>query len=178
MSDGYVTLAESERLTLREITPGDFMFLLGMFNNPEVMKFYGGLRDEAKTRAWIEFNLNNYKRFGFSKWIVTRKADDKPIGHCGFQSTLIDGAEEMELGFSLDQPYWHQGYATEAAKAALSLGFDTLGFRRIISAINPKNQPSIAVALRTGMQKQKSGTARVNEIVWDADIYVIEKPAS
>jgi ribosomal-protein-alanine N-acetyltransferase len=173
-----VIVAESKRLALRELIPDDFLFLHRMFNDSEVMKFYNGLRNEQQTRSWMEFNLNNYKKFGFGKWVMVRKKDNEPIGHCGFQPTVIDGVEEMEIGYFLDRAHWKQGFATEGATAALTVGFEKLQCSRIVSAIDPRNEPSIALALRLGMKKEKFSTARIGEIIWEADVYVIEKPKS
>lgn len=171
----HEVIAESSRLALRKMTVDDFTLLLRMFNNPEVMKFYEGLRNEVQTRSWLEFNLDTYKKGGLGKWIIFRKTDRTPIGHCGFMPTLIDNVEEIELGYFLDEPFWHQGYATEAATTALNLGFEKFGYRRIVSAINPKNEPSVAVALRLGMKKEKTGIAKVGDTVWNADVYAIER---
>lgn len=85
----------------------------------------------------------------------------------------VDGTEEIELGYFLAREYWGQGYATEAARCALKIGLDKFGYKRIISAINPANIPSIGVALRLGMIKEKTGSARVGENKWHCEVYSI-----
>lgn len=46
--------------------------------------------------------------------------------------------------------HWGQGYATEAARAALNHGIATLGIKRIVSLIRPENVASIRVAEKIG----------------------------
>ena len=57
---------------------------------------------------------------------------------------------EPEVAYSLDQPFWHRGYATEAARAARDWLFDKCPVARAASFIRPQNVPSIRVAERLG----------------------------
>lgn len=166
-------VAETERLRLRDVEITDFDFLFGLFRHPEVMKHYGCLRDEAQTREWIRFSRANLEKYGHGKWIILRREGGIPIGHCGLVSTEVDGVSEVELGYFLGRAYWGMGYATEAAKAAIRLGFETFGYDRIISAIVPANGPSIHVARRLGMAREERGQAVAGRVTWDAEIYSI-----
>jgi RimJ/RimL family protein N-acetyltransferase len=47
-----------------------------------------------------------------------------------------------------------QGYATEAARAVLRLGFDGLGLHRITARIDERNEPSARLARRLGMRQE------------------------
>ena len=67
----------------------------------------------------------------------------------------VDGKDEIEIGYGLIRKYWHQGFATEAAIACKSYGFNELKFNRLISLIRPENKPSIHVATRNGMTLEK-----------------------
>jgi RimJ/RimL family protein N-acetyltransferase len=59
----------------------------------------------------------------------------------------------VEVGWRLARDAWGQGYATEAARAALSYGFDVLGLDAIVSFTATTNAPSIAVMQRLGMTR-------------------------
>jgi RimJ/RimL family protein N-acetyltransferase len=72
-------------------------------------------------------------------------------GFCGVGCTF---APEIELGWTLRRRLWGQGLATEAALAALDYCFETIGFERIISAVDAENVKSAAVAERIGMTVQ------------------------
>ena len=64
---------ETERLLLREFTHNDFPALFEIFSDPETMRHYPRPFDERRTKAWIEWNLQNYKEYGFGLWAVVLK---------------------------------------------------------------------------------------------------------
>ena len=51
--------------------------------------------------------------------------------------------------------HWHNGYATEAARACIRYGFDKLHAKQVICMIRPENRPSRRVAERNGMAAGK-----------------------
>ena len=56
---------ETERLMLRELTREDFEALYEILSDPETMVYYPKPFDKEKVKDWIEWNLENYKTFGF-----------------------------------------------------------------------------------------------------------------
>ncbi len=50
---------------------------------------------------------------------------------------------------------WGRGYATEIAGALKEYAFSTLGLKRLISLIEPANQRSERVAIKTGMRLER-----------------------
>ena len=63
-------LIETKRLFLREYTRDDFDALFEIVSDPETMAHYPAPFDEARTRRWIEWNLENYAQYGFGLWAV------------------------------------------------------------------------------------------------------------
>ncbi|MDP9116723.1 MAG: GNAT family N-acetyltransferase [Actinomycetota bacterium] len=59
-----------------------------------------------------------------------------------------------ELGYMINPDFGGRGYATEAAAAMLSLGFDGLGLHRITARIDARNDSSIRLAARLGMRRE------------------------
>jgi RimJ/RimL family protein N-acetyltransferase len=57
---------------------------------------------------------------------------------------------EPEIAYSLDQPFWRQGFATEAATAARDWFFEHFPLARVASFIRPDNHASKRVAERLG----------------------------
>ena len=51
-----------------------------------------------------------------------------------------------EVGWSIRREYWRQGYALEAASAAIDWAFDNLNWSEIIHCIAPENLGSQSVA--------------------------------
>ena len=60
----------------------------------------------------------------------------------------------VEIGWRLAPAHWGQGYATEAARAALAFGFKTAGLEEIVSFTVPANLPSRSVMERLGMTRR------------------------
>ncbi len=55
------------------------------------------------------------------------------------------------MDWRLGVEFWGNGYATEAARAALQYGFGELALDEIVSFTSISNQPSRAVMQRLGM---------------------------
>jgi RimJ/RimL family protein N-acetyltransferase len=83
-------------------------------------------------------------------WAVEQRESGAFVGVVGFAAP--EGWPGFELAGKLARPWWGQGYATEAARAALAHAFTTLGQERVIGLIHPENRPSIRVAERIGLR--------------------------
>lgn len=59
-----------------------------------------------------------------------------------------------EVGYVLHPGFSGHGYATEAARAMVGLGFDALGLHRITAWIDERNESSIGAAYRLGMRQE------------------------
>ena len=57
----------------------------------------------------------------------------------------------VEIGWRLAAAHWGNGYAAEAARAALACAFDTLHLPEVVSFTAEDNQPSRRVMERIGM---------------------------
>ena len=71
---------ETERLLLREYTIEDYDSLYEIMSDAETMQHYPAPFDEARTRRWIEWNLENYAQYGFGLWAVVLKETGEFIG--------------------------------------------------------------------------------------------------
>jgi RimJ/RimL family protein N-acetyltransferase len=59
-----------------------------------------------------------------------------------------------QIGYAINPAFAGQGFATEAARAALGLGFDELGLHRITAGIDERNESSVRLARRFGMRQE------------------------
>ena len=157
---GTMTKLETARLSLRELRQSDFAELYAMFNDPRVMRYYPSMRDEAGTQAWLDRMLTGYSAEGYGLWAVELKESGEFVGQCGLLLQEVDGQSELEIGYLFKSQHWHQGYATEAARACKRYAFDRLGQEHVISLIRPVNAPSRKVAERNGMKVWKTTTFR------------------
>lgn len=148
-------ICETSRLLLRHFTPADLDGLAAMHSDPEVARFIGGVKTREQTRQRLEGWIAEYQRYGFSKWAVVLRAGGELIGRCGLAFEVADGVAECELGWTFARAHWGNGYATEAAAAAMEHSFRVLGFKRLVSLIRPGNSASVRVAVRLGMTHER-----------------------
>jgi ribosomal-protein-alanine N-acetyltransferase len=170
-TDGVVL--ETERLVLRLFTLDDLEEFAAICGDPMVMRFYPAPWTREEARAFIERQRACQEQNGHSHWAVIQKADGRLIGFCGLARQIVEGVEEVEVGYMLDKACWGRGLAPEAARAAMEFAFESLGLTRVISLIRPENSPSIRVAEKNGLRPER-------EIVWGRGgfrhrVYVAER---
>lgn len=134
----------------------DMTRLLG---DPEVMTFYPQPKSRDEAREWIRWNQRNYERDGMGLWLLRNRASSSFIGDCGLTWQLIDGTEELEIGYHVLPEFQGRGFATEAAIASRDLAL-SLGHRRLVSIIHPNNRASRRVAEKVGMTVERETHSR------------------
>jgi len=137
------------------MTLDDVDLLLGIFSDPIAMQHYESTRDFDQTLGWIRWNLGMYEEFGHGMWAVFERDNGRFVGQSGLVVQEVEGKREIELGYLLLRSCWGCGYATEAALACRDFGFRELGRERMISLIDPRNEPSRRVAERVGMKLER-----------------------
>ena len=153
MTDGNRTIIETPRLLLREMTPADRPDLCMILQDKEVMYAYNGPFSDEEVNGWLERQTGRYREWGYGLWAVVLKQTGEMIGQCGVTRQLWNGEEMLEVGYLFRHSHWHQGYATEAARACMEYAFNILGASEVCSIIRDNNIPSQQVALRNGMRK-------------------------
>ena len=164
---------QTERLTLREWRADDFDVLARIYSDVEVMKFLGGTMERNDAWRALAGAIGHWALRGYGTWAVERKADGALVGRVGLINP--EGWPGLEVGWTLGRPYWGQGYASEAAAAALRFAFLTQTVERMISCIDPDNAPSQAVALRIGETKGERLTLRTGGKDYPVDIWSITR---
>jgi RimJ/RimL family protein N-acetyltransferase len=121
--------------------------------DPEVMRYFPALLDRAASDAVIDRIEGLFETQGFGLWALEVAGCGDFIGFTGLNPMPdgVPGAGGMEVGWRLARHAWHHGYATEAAVAALEVGFGEIGFDQIWSMTAVTNQPSQNVMRRLGM---------------------------
>jgi ribosomal-protein-alanine N-acetyltransferase len=147
-------IAETKRLILRELTPGDARSLFSMYSDPQVMRFMGPPPDSVEMeRRGIEAHIeNSYRRYGFGLWAVIHKDTDEVIGRCGLLRFEFDAKPLTEISYLLSCHHWGMGYATEAGAEVVRVAFDDLGIDKLLAMILPSNIASARVAERLGFR--------------------------
>lgn len=148
----------TERLVLRPWRPADRDGLWRMQSNPATTEFLMPVPDRAASDAVADRAEAHFARHGFGLWVVEAPGVTDFAGYAGLVHVPYDEhfTPAVEIGWRFDPAFWGHGYATEAARAALGFGFQTLGLEEIVAITVPANRRSRAVMERLGM-------------VWDAD---------
>lgn len=138
---------ETERLILREFREADASAFADFFED-EHSTFYGGPAE--RWEAWRKFAVypGHWALRGYGPFALEAKATGAFVGVCG--PWFPEGWPEPEITWALMLGETGKGYATEAARRALDFAYFELGWRTVISSIDPRNAPSIALAKRLG----------------------------
>ena len=149
---------ETGRLVVRDWEDGDVAPFLRVTNTPAVMRYLGGVMDDAKADAAMARLASYASNFGFNLWILERKADGghlsgEMLGFCGLKRANIEPGPQgdIEIGWRLREDSWGHGYATESARAVLAHAFEGLAAPHVIAITVPENKPSQQVMRRIGM---------------------------
>lgn len=146
-----MSILESERLYLRQMQQTDFTALCKILQDKEVMYAYEHAFDDGEVQEWLDRQIKRYKDYGFGLWAVVLKETDEMIGQCGLTLQMCNEKEVMEIGYLFQKAFWHQGYATEAARACKQYAFEKLCVNEVFSIIRDNNIASQNVAKRNGM---------------------------
>ena len=148
----------TERLLLRPVAVDDAPAMARYQSQPDVCRFIPyeprsaeqiaqRLQDPANARSELE-------RAGQRLFLaVLRRSDGVLVGDVMLAWT----SEEQragEIGYVFDPDQHGNGYATEAARALLRLGFEGLGLHRIVGLLDARNAASAAVLRRAGMRQE------------------------
>ncbi|MGB7801662.1 GNAT family N-acetyltransferase [Buttiauxella sp.] len=146
---------QTERLILRPWKPSDREPFAAMNASPEVMRYFPDTRtrEESDTMVTAIERILAEKGWGF--WAVEEKSSGAFIGFVGLN---IPGYElpfqpVIEIGWRLDSSFWGQGYAPEAARKALEIGFDQFAMDEIVAFTALENLPSQRVMEKIGMRR-------------------------
>jgi RimJ/RimL family protein N-acetyltransferase len=143
---------ETARLLLREWRDADREPFAAMNADPRVMEHFPAQLTPAESDALIARMTAGWVADGFGLWAVERQADGRLVGFTVLVAPTFEAhfTPAVEIGWRFAVEAWGQGYATEAARAALRFGFEDLDLAEIVSFTVPANMRSRAVMERLG----------------------------
>lgn len=168
---------ETDRLILREWITEDAKNFFDLNNDPDVVKYTGDPPFESieATQEFIR-NYDAFEKEGMGRWICVLKETGETIGWCGLRQKP-EGF--VDLGYRFHRKHWNKGFATEAGKACLAYGFNTLGLERIVAHAMVGNKASTRVMEKLGMRFVDEGMNEGHRSVgYEITKEMIEDPTS
>ncbi len=151
------TVLETARLILRAPQAGDAAPFM-TFLRSDRARYVGG--PVAAAQAWraVGHFIGHWVMRGFGSFVAVRRDSGAPVGAVG--PWYPEGWPEREIGWTLwSDAAEGQGYAAEAARAAIGHAFGALGWDTAVSYIHPDNARSIALAERLGAPRDPAAAA-------------------
>ena len=140
----------TDRLRAERLRGRDLDEMATLHLDERVTATLGGVRPEAETREWLDANLEHWERHGYGLWLFRDAEDGALVGRGGLHRYVLEGADEVELGYTVVADRWNRGFGTEIARAVVEVGTDRLGIRDVIAFTLPTNLASRRVMEKAG----------------------------
>ncbi len=138
------------RLVLRQWQDSDREPYAALNADPHTMRFFPRPFTREESDAQVDRFAEHIDQLGYGFWAV--EIGGELAGFTGVSwAEGLPFSPALEIGWRFAQRFWGHGYATEAARAALSVGF--LHADEIVSFTAVLNEPSWRVMERLGMRR-------------------------
>lgn len=143
---------ETPRLVLRQWLAADRKPFADMNAHAQVTRYLLPMT-ARESDALADRLAAGIDEHGWGFWAVEAPGVAPFIGFVGIKALApsLPFAPGVEIGWRLARPFWGKGYASEAAQAALRVGFEQVGLSEIVSFTVLENERSRAVKRRLGM---------------------------
>lgn len=140
---------ETSRLLIRKFKYEDWQDVYTYTSDANVMKYIPeGVFSKDDAKKFVNENMKeNVKNFP-----VLLKNEKILIGHIVFFNYFED--HTYEIGWVFNSLYHQKGYASEAAKAIVDYGFNTMKLHPVIATCQPENTSSYRVMEKIGMRRE------------------------
>jgi len=148
-----MTELTTDRLLLRQWRDSDRDLFAAMNADPAVMEHFPALQTSEQSDSLIDRTSPGIEGRGWGLWALEVRDTGEFIGFTGLSVPSFEAhfTPAVEVGWRLTKRAWGNGYATEAARAALAHGFGPAGLDEIVSFTATTNLPSQRVMQRIGM---------------------------
>lgn len=157
----WILTINTERLILRPQQSSDYDSWYAGFASrlPKQHKYDEGQVDlNHCDLAWFSELCQRHQKLSLNDEVyvfgVFSRQTNQHLGNIDLSTIRRQENQWANLGYSIHNRYWRQGFGKEAVRAALVAGFNELSYHRIEAAINLDNHASIALAQSVGMKKE------------------------
>lgn len=167
---------KSERLTYRLRTTELMKQVLNM-DKADQMKFFG-MNDDLYLATELSRASKRIKTNREIDWRIFELIDNtnQVVGNCGYHTWWLDH-DRAEIGYWLNEQARGKGYMTEALKAIMKYGFESMNLHRIEAMISPENLASrkLVEALGFNLEGKMRENHQFNGKFQDSVIYGLIK---
>jgi RimJ/RimL family protein N-acetyltransferase len=155
----YPQSLTTDRLALHQVRAEELANYAAFYANEQTAATLGGVRTADWVQDWLDRQLEHWEQNRFGLWTMRVRGSGAFVGRGGLRHVLLEGKDEVELGYGLLPEFWGQGLAVEMSREALRLGFDVLGLDSIVSFTLPTNLRSRRVMEKVGLRFER-------DVVW------------
>ena len=139
------------RIGFSKWTADDLPLAEQLWGDPEVTRYIcaSGVFSPEDIAARLAKEIDNAQTYGIQYWPIFELASGELIGCCGLRPY---NESVFEIGFHLRPKFWRQGFASEAANAAIDYAFSKLHAESLFAGHNPNNIGSKHVLGKLGFQ--------------------------
>jgi RimJ/RimL family protein N-acetyltransferase len=143
----------SPRLVMRAPHEDDIDALAHLANNANIANMVARMPHPYTVADAADFvRRTRAGAIGKCVYAITKADNGAFLGCCGIEPH--EDGRTVELGYWLGEPYWNQGYVTEAAHALIDMVFRTRDVEQIDARCRVMNIPSRRVIQKCGFQFQ------------------------
>ena len=142
---------ETERLILRRFNSSDASVVKELAGNYNVAKTTLNVPhpyEEGMAEFWIESHPEKWDSKTGAVFAITTKELNQLVGTVSLMD--IEGTQ-AEIGYWIGEPFWGNGYCTEAVNALIQFSLDNLGIKKFIAEHLESNPASGKVLVKAGM---------------------------
>jgi len=162
-------VVETKRLILRQNHPSDLDARCAITDDPDFMRFVGGVYDRQENWSRILRYNGHWQALGYGLFAVEEKGTGRYVGNVGlahFERELGEDFDPFPEGaWMVAQWAEGRGYASEAMIAVLNWFEQNFGPSRMVCIIDPGNDASFKLANRLGFHRFREGVSRGRPVV-------------
>jgi RimJ/RimL family protein N-acetyltransferase len=145
----------TDRLRAERLRAAHFDEVHRMHCEPDVMAHLGGVRTIEQTTEYFNRNMRHWDEYGFGLWILHERTRDGVIGRGLLRHRLVEGVDEIEVGYAFYPAFWGRGLATEITSTCLGFARDGLEVETIVAVTAASNLASQRVLLKNGLAYER-----------------------
>ena len=150
-------ITESNNFYYREIEYSDIddMFLLE--SDPDTHKYLVSkpVLNKSEVENIISYYRSQYKLYGFCRWAIISKTDNRFIGWAGLKfetESLLNQSNFFDFSGRISKNYWRKGYSREVTETCIKYGFKELDLIKIIAMSRIDNSLSNNLLRKSGFE--------------------------